>query len=170
MSCSLSDSFALRSSFSQTLPPLHIDPIREQRWMDGFQTMLHYFDFIPETQLRDILTRYHLASDELGKDEEALLFACFCLGRYREITMTDLGTTDRSDTEYFRRAIHKLEQSKHASLTSLSECSKMVDVPAPARAHTTPYRGFTLPTHVLDASGWNSRDSRRARTDGHANT
>lgn len=129
MPLSLSDSFPLRISFSRSLPPIQHDQARDERYVDGFSTMLPYFDFIPQTQLRDILSRYHTKHDRLQKDEKALLYACFCLGRHREITMTDLNTTDRSDAEWFRRCISMLDQCERASCTALSECA--IDKQAP---------------------------------------
>lgn len=121
MSLSLSDSFPLRSSFSRPLPSISIDHERDEGLLDGFLTMLHYFDFIHQSQLRSMLSRYQTSPDLLQADEKALLYACFCLGRYREITMTDLSTTDRSDAEWFRRAILMLEQCLGPSYTALSE-------------------------------------------------
>lgn len=121
MSLSLSDSFPLRASFSRPIPPVAIDNERDQGHLDGFLTMLHYFDFISQPQLQNMLIRYQMPPDTLEPDEKALLYACFCLGRYREITMTDLNTTDRSDAEWYRRAILMLEDCSRPSHTALSK-------------------------------------------------
>lgn len=119
MDLSLSDSFPLRTSFSSPLPPLPVDPIRDTSHVDGFLTMLHYFDFIRQDQLHDILDRYRNEPETVDTDEKALLFSCFCLGRYREITMTDLDTPDRSDADWFRRSLMMLEQCTRPTYTSL---------------------------------------------------
>lgn len=122
MNLSLSDSFPLRASFLRPLPSIEVDPHRETSYVDGFLTMLHYFDFIRQDQLHNILDRYHKDPDAVEYDEKALLFACFCLGRYREITITDLDTPDRSDADWFRRSVVMLDQCSRPTLTSLREC------------------------------------------------
>lgn len=163
MSMSLSDSFPLRASFNRPLPPIQVDHARDERHMEGFTTMLHYFDFIPPAQLQNILHRYHATPELLDNDEQALLFACLCLGRYREITMTDLGTLERTDADYFRRAVLLLDQCTKASYTSLREspgatCVKLLTDQERSTAYTCTRCGReAYPRLAIYSVGWRSK-------------
>lgn len=144
MNLSLSDNFPLRGSFSRPLPPIEVDPLRETSYVDGFLTMLHYFDFIRQDQLRNILDRYHNDPDRVDADEKSLLFACFCLGRYREITITDLDTPDRSDGDWFRRSVMMLDQCPRPTYTALREYRADTGMEQADQGRSTPLSAYAL--------------------------
>lgn len=53
--------------------------------MNTFLRLLgSYFDFLPSQRVTDLTTRYHTAPHTLSVDQRCLVWACICLGMFRE--------------------------------------------------------------------------------------
>ena len=65
------------------LPPLNT-PIEEQAMHVFIRALGTYFDFLPPQRITDLVARYHASPNSLSVDQRCLVWACICLGIFRE--------------------------------------------------------------------------------------
>lgn len=115
--------------WDEPLPPLPmVEPTYQVRLIDVFCTrFLPHFDFLTSSRLRDLNRRHISLADSLGQDQTALIYACLCLAKFRELS-SDSGEVAldafgdvRQDIAWYRHAIKLLIDWGSASCAALRE-------------------------------------------------